>query len=217
LKSTNILKSFQSTSSQNSFVQSSRKISFVSEKSIRVNQCIPQLNSKTNQQREKRERRLSIEILKTPFKVLDDEQLKRASVESENSGSNRSSLSSLSGSDSGVETDRPPANISQRRISLEQRFQARARISSPDRAAAGQDLQSNVILNEFTYRRSSSCARTEGRSRRCPDPRPVRPVPASRKISLPQPSRRPEPAPRRRSSLHTLLSPDRCTYLSENV
>merc|ERR1712127_513172 len=46
LKSTDILKSFQSTTnSPNSFEQRSRKVSFVSEKSIQVNQCIPQCNN----------------------------------------------------------------------------------------------------------------------------------------------------------------------------
>merc|ERR1711971_227292 len=104
LKSTDILKSFQANNNQQG-----QKISFVSEKTIQVNQRIPPVSSSTkpSQPREKKERRLSIEILKTPFKVSGEDQLKRASVESDNSTSNRSSLSSLSGSssDSGVESD----------------------------------------------------------------------------------------------------------------
>ena len=63
LKSTDILKSFQEAKNQQG-----RKLSFVSEKTIQVNQCIPPVNSSTqpSQPREKKERRLSIEILKTP-------------------------------------------------------------------------------------------------------------------------------------------------------
>ena len=199
LKSTNIFKSFQTTETQ-----STRKLSFVTEKSIVVNQCIPQSNKKANQ-KEKKERRLSIEILKTAFKVPDDEKLKRASVES-TSSSNRSSVSSLSGSsDSGVETDRAPTNISQRRISLEQRFHARARISSPERSEHSFQQACEKSENE-------SC-RVSGDSRKRSSEASAglsRPIPASRKISLPQPPvRRPEPAPRRRPSLQPIIASDR--------
>ena len=212
LKSTNIFKSFQSTETQ-----STRKLSFVTEKSILVSQCIPQSNKKANQ-KEKKERRLSIEILKTAFKVPDDDKLKRASVES-TSSSNRSSVSSLSGSsDSGVETDRAPTNISQRRISLEQRFQARARISSPERSE--HSFRQTFVKSEnehgssevFVQQRASNC-RVSGDSRKRSSEASAglsRPIPASRKISLPQPPvRRPEPAPRRRPSLQPIIASDR--------
>ena len=215
LKSTDILKSFQSSNKESAFSQRSRKISFLSEKSIQINQTNP-----TSPVREKRERKLSIEILKTPFKISSgdiSEHLKRASVESEQCSSNRSSLSSLSGSsDSGVEADRPPPNISQRRISLEQRFQARARISSPERSENYHQVSSEksshghgnvIITNEFVCRRVTSESRK--RSSESVAPR-AKPIPASRKISLPQPPhRRPQPAPRRRSSLHTIVATDR--------
>jgi len=219
LKSTNILKSFQSTDSDDSLKRGGRKISFVSEKTIHVNQ----VNNKTSN---KRERRLSIEILKTAFKTTDGDELKRASVESENSSSNRSSLSSLSGSsDSGVETDRPPVNLnihlSQRRISLEQRFQARARISSPERSQnlhqvfserSSSRFESNTVINEFHSQRSSNGVSDSRKPSSASELNvgPTKPIPASRKISLPQPAvRRPEPAPRRRSSLHTIVCTDR--------
>jgi len=218
LKSTNILKSFQSTNSD----IKGRKSSFLSEKTIQVNQI--------NKNSQQRERRLSIEILKTAFRVPDGDEIKRASVEPENSSSNRSSLSSLSGSsDSGVESDRSPNNIhlSQRRISLEQRFQARARISSPERSQNPSPhqifsdktcsrLESNTTFNEFISKESFSSQVTESSNtwKQTPttevDSNTRKPVPASRKISLPQPPlKRPEPAPRRRSSLHTILCSDR--------
>ena len=209
LKSTDILKSFQAANNQQG-----RKVSFVTEKTIQVNQCIPSVNisSKQSQPREKRERRLSIEILKTPFRVSNEDQEKRASAESDNT-SNRSSLSSLSGSssDSGVESDlkSPPPDISQRRISLEQRFQARARISSPERSQhfGRQEEKSKSVIEEFVcWQKCSSSSRvtTDGRKRLSE----LRPIPASRKLSLQTPVR-PEPAPRRKSSLNSIVSVDR--------
>ena len=212
LRSTDILKSFQATKSQES-----RKLSFVSEKTIHVNQCPPTVSSsKTSQVRGERERKLSIEILKTHFTAPDDNELtKRASVDPENSSSNRSSVSSLSGSssDSGVESDlkSPQPHISQRRISLEQRFQARARISSPERSnfsKTKEDETKTVMEELFCWRESANSRKRT--SELSGTRNSSRPIPASRKISLPQtPVRRPEPAPRRRSSLHIIVSVDR--------
>jgi hypothetical protein len=171
-----------------------------------------------------------------------------------------------SGSTDSVEStggsNKPPARLAQRRISLEQRFQARTasatRLSfcSPDHSsvhsfAQTADFTTTATVNEsgthFTFRRTST-VRTSGllssvtgggrqhlpaggqphpqeengrlindlRSGETPATMttiPIeRPVPASRKISLPQPAssggRRPEPAPRRRS-LTAILSVER--------
>ena len=161
---------------------------------------------------------------------------------------------------SGAVNNKPPAHLAQRRISLEQRFQARTAsatrlsFSSPDHSslhnfAQTADFTATATVDEsgthFTFRRTST-VRTAGHissvsgggqrlpaslhaeqeevndrlfgddHRRSAEPVAVtiaieRPVPASRKISLPHhpaAGRRPEPAPRRRS-LTAILSVER--------
>jgi hypothetical protein len=153
-----------------------------------------------------------------------------------------------------VASTKPPTHLAQRRISLEQRFQARTAsatrlsFSAPDHSslhsfAQTADFTATATVDEtgthFTFRRTST-VRTAGQlssvtgcgggrrlpdshieqveersSRRSAEPAAVtigieRPVPATRKISLPHPAagRRPEPAPRRRS-LTAILSVER--------
>ena len=231
-----------------------RSAFFSSERVFRVNQSsspsTPQGSAKPTS------RRLSVDILnsinptstagRSGFgKPLD----KRASPDSDTSSSSSSSpLSSLSGSTDSVESDK--SVLSQRRISLEQRFQARARFTSPDRSSthtfsqsAGveattkvDDTWTHIKIKRYSTVRTqheftsvtggvlggaagtsisnsgdnsssgaaivSEAASTAGGGR-------ARPIPASRKISLPQTAgKRPEPAPRRRS-LTTILSSER--------
>merc|ERR1711962_179996 len=156
-----------------------------------------------------------------------------ASPESDTSTSSLSSpSSSLSGSTDSVQSsDKPPSVLSQRRISLEQRFQARtasARFTSPDRSSVHSFTQSAGVetttkvddtWTEIKIRRYSTVKTRCEFSAVSGGGKPAaaaatgksadRPVPASRKISLPQSAgKRPEPAPRRRS-LATILSPER--------
>jgi hypothetical protein len=155
-----------------------------------------------------------------------------------------------------VASTKPPTHLAQRRISLEQRFQARTAsatrlsFSTPDHSslhsfAQTADFTATATVDEtgthFTFRRTST-VRTAGQLssvtgcgggrrllpdslteeergglRTAADPAASavtigieRPVPATRKISLPHPAagRRPEPAPRRRS-LTAILSVER--------
>jgi len=217
LKSTDILKSFRAFSesklNRNSPDENQNTEPYFSEKVFRVNQSkIPSYTSTTTS------RRLSVDILNninsSGFNKPAD---KRASPDSDTSTSS-SPLSSLSGSTDSVESDK--SVLSQRRISLEQRFQARARFTSPERSsthtytqASGVEASTKVddTWTHIKIRRYSTVKThheftsvSGGQTSSSP-----RPIPASRKISLPQAAgKRPEPAPRRRS-LTTILSSER--------
>jgi len=241
LKSTNILKTFRASKGETIFDElhsdSNKRNSrpYTTEKTFLVNHR--NNNSKNNLNNHNKipqhsERRLSIEILDSVYRP-DESDKQRASPESEGSGSSSvSSFSSpLSGSSDSVESNDKASNIhlSQRRISLEQRFQARARINSPERPTVTRKVSEvktsysstkSTTINtstEFIFRRSSSRTNSEFRkySRDSSGSNLNnlsnlnKPIPASRKISLPQTAgKRPEPAPRRRS-LNTILSPER--------
>merc|ERR1711970_1435401 len=121
-------------------------------------------------------------------------------------------------------------HLSQRRISLEQRFQARTRINSPERPTVTRKVSevktsysstrstkintsTEFVLHSRSTSRTSSEFRKYSRDSSGSNLNNLsnlnKPIPASRKISLPQTAgKRPEPAPRRRS-LNTILSPER--------
>jgi len=240
LKSTNILKTFRASKGDifDELKSDSKKTSpqpFTTEKTFFVNHT--NNNSKDNFNnnsniKKPNERRLSIEILNSVYRPADSDKQQRASPESEGSGSSVSSFSSpLSSSSDSVESNDKASNIhlSQRRISLEQRFQARARINSPERPTVTRKVSEvkssysstrSTKINtsaEFVLHRSTSRTNSEFRKYSRDSSRSNlnnlsnlnKPIPASRKISLPQTAgKRPEPAPRRRS-LNTILSPER--------
>jgi len=241
LKSTNILKTFRSSKSDifDELVSDSKKTNsqpFSTEKTFFVNHTNNNTKNNNNNNcnnKKTNERRLSIEILNSVYRQTESDKQQRASPESEVSGtSSVSSFSSpLSGSSDSVEFNDKGSNIhlSQRRISLEQRFQARARINSPERPSVTRKVSEvktsysstrSTKINtstEFILHRSTSRTNSEFRkySRDSSGSNLNnlsnlnKPIPASRKISLPQTAgKRPEPAPRRRS-LNTILSPER--------
>ena len=222
LKSTDILKTFRASKSESTFSsripdENHNTKPYFAEKVFNVN--LEPAPRKTS-------RRLSVEILNNIHQQNTDSD-KRVSPES-----STSSLSSnLSGSTDSVESsDRSSSVLRQRRISLEQRFQARtgtARFSSPDRST--QSIHSFSQATAFTTSTDVDDTWTHIKIRRystvkthCefssvtggPRESVVKPIPASRKISLPQTAEvRPEPAPRR-SSLTTILSAERWDELS---
>lgn len=231
LKSTNILKTFRASKGdiiEELSCESKSKSTqpFTTEKTFLVNH-----NNNNNCKNKPQQRRLSIEILNSIYKADSDKQ--RASPESEGSSSSSVSTfsSPLSTSSDSVESSEKSNNIhlSQRRISLEQRFQARTRINSPERPTVTRKVSEvrtsfsaskSTTINastEFVFHRSTS--RTSSEFRKISRDHSEsnlnnlsnlnKPIPASRKISLPQTAgKRPEPAPRRRS-LNTILSHER--------
>jgi len=238
LKSTNILKTFR-TSKGDIFdeLQSDSKNSqpFTTEKTFFVNHTKSNFNNNNCKAKKTNERRLSIEILNSVYRQAESDKQQRASPESEGSGSSSSvsSFSSpLSGSSDSVESNDKGSNIhlSQRRISLEQRFQARTRINSPERPTVTRKVSevktsysstrstkintsTEFVLHSRSTSRTSSEFRKYSRDSSGSNLNNLsnlnKPIPASRKISLPQTAgKRPEPAPRRRS-LNTILSPER--------
>lgn len=231
LKSTNFLKTFRASKGDlldsvgNDLKRKSHP--YTSEKTFLVNQSVSQAGKNKN-----KERRLSEEILR------NCQDNARASPESDSSQGSTSTLSSfrspLSSSSESFESDNTRDNkiqnvqLSQRRISLEQRLNARARLNSPDRSvtvtrkvsetktSSNGTTSTSVNTATFVYRKSSTSAsffpsKSPSEQRRCePAGRPVLPVPASRKISLPHVAgRRPQPTPRRRSLSCLISSPER--------
>ena len=218
LKSTNFLKTFRASKGDlldsvgNDLKRKSHP--YTSEKTFLVNQSVSQAGKNNI-----KERRLSEEILRNA----------RASPESDSSQGSTSTLSSfrspLSSSSESFESDNiQNVQLSQRRISLEQRLNARVRLNSPERSvtvtrkvsetktSSNGTRSTSVNTSTFVYRKSSTSANlfpskspSWEEKRKCD-----RPVPASRKISLPQVAgRRPEPAPRRRSLSSLISSPER--------
>jgi len=225
LKSADILKTFRASKSESNFsslnenVEPSATPFFSSERVFSVNN---NNNNNSSSVKKPPSRRLSADILNS---VNSNGGVERASPESETSSlsSSASSVSSAAGSSV---SDKAPSVLSQRRISLEQRFQARtatARFSSPDRTR--ESRHSFTQATAFQASTKVDDTWTEIKIRRYSTVKThcefsavsggggtggvkSRPVPASRKISLPA-ARRPEPAPRRRSSLTTILAPER--------
>jgi len=170
------------------------------------------------------ERRLSIEILKSVFRpeFSDSKTLPSSESLSQESSPGSSISSPLSGSTDSVGSNGPDKqgsiHLSQRRISLEQRFQARTRFISPERNVKNSDTfsaTSEICEDSEEFIFSCKTTRTKGESRKYStenselNKKLPKPIPALRKISLPQTAgKKPEPAPRRRS-LHTILSPER--------
>ena len=229
LKSTNFLKTFRASKGDlldsvgNDLKRKSHP--YTSEKTFLVNQSVSQAGKNNI-----KERRLSEEILRNA----------RASPESDSSQGSTSTLSSfrspLSSSSESFESDKiQNVQLSQRRISLEQRLNARVRLNSPDRSVTvtrkvsetktssnGTTSTSATHTETFVYRKTSTSAnlfpskspsQSEPRKAESPPVRPVLPVPASRKISLPQVAgRRPQPTPRRRSLSCLISSPERLDF-----
>ena len=221
LKSTNFLKTFRASKGDlldsvgNDLKRKSHP--YTSEKTFLVNQSVTQAGKNNN-----KERRLSEEILRN----CDDNA--RASPESDSSQGSTSTLSSfrspLSSSSESFESDKiQNVQLSQRRISLEQRLNARVRLNSPDRSvtvtrkvsetttSVNGTTSTSTTSATFVYRKSStSKCPSSSEQRRKTEPPVVVPVPASRKISLPQVAgRRPQPTPRRRSLSCLISSPER--------
>ena len=221
LKSTNFLKTFRASKGDlldsvgNDLKRKSHP--YTSEKTFLVNQTVTQAGKNNN-----KERRLSEEILRN----CDDNA--RASPESDSSQGSTSTLSSfrspLSSSSESFESDKiQNVQLSQRRISLEQRLNARVRLNSPDRSvtvtrkvsetttSVNGTTSTSTTSATFVYRKSStSKCPSSSEQRRKTEPPVVVPVPASRKISLPQVAgRRPQPTPRRRSLSCLISSPER--------
>ena len=221
LKSTNFLKTFRASKGDlldsvgNDLKRKSHP--YTSEKTFLVNQSVTQAGKNKN-----KERRLSEEILRN----CDDNA--RASPESDSSQGSTSTISSfrspLSSSSESFESDKiQNVQLSQRRISLEQRLNARVRLNSPDRSvtvtrkvsetttSVNGTTSTSTTSATFVYRKSStSKCPSSSEQRRKTEPPVVVPVPASRKISLPQVAgRRPQPTPRRRSLSCLISSPER--------
>ena len=232
LKSTNFLKTFRASKGDlldsvgNDLKRKSHP--YTAEKTFLVNQSVSEPGKNSN-----KERRLSEEIVRSCHDNT------RASPESDSSQGSTSTLSSfrspLSSSSESFETQSDTkiqnVQLSQRRISLEQRLNARVRLNSPDRSVTvtrkvsqtktssnGARSTTTTSTSTFVYRKSSTSASLfpskspsppEQRKTELPV-RPVLPVPASRKISLPQVAgRRPQPTPRRRSLSSLISSPER--------
>ena len=225
LKSTNFLKTFRASKGDlldsvgNDLKRKSHP--YTSEKTFLVNQSVSQAGKNNI-----KERRLSEEILRNA----------RASPESDSSQGSTSTLSSfrspLSSSSESFESDKiQNVQLSQRRISLEQRLNARVRLNSPDRSvtvtrkvsqtktSSDGTRSTSTATSTFVYRKSSTSASLfPSKSPSPPEQRktelPGLPVPASRKISLPQVAgRRPQPTPRRRSLSCLISSPERLDLL----
>jgi len=240
LKSTNIFKNFRASKSDllsdldNEEKKAPRP--FTTEKTFLINQSN---KSKQNP----KERRLSIEILNSCHRINEKN---RASPESDSSQISSSTLSSFSSPlssssesfHSSSDKDKPAnVRLSQRRISLEQRLNARTRINSPERCptvtvtrkisetqtSPNGTTTTTSSTSSFIYRKSSTCANLFS-SKQPSEPSSsglkqshlsqTRPVPASRKISLQVSGRRPEPAPRRRS-LSSLIEPSNSQRLAD--
>lgn len=232
LKSTNIFKNFRASKSDllsdldNEEKKTPRP--FTTEKTFLINQSN---KSKLNP----KERRLSIEILNSCHR---NNEKNRASPESDSSQISSSTLSSFSSPlssssesfHSSSEKDKPAnVRLSQRRISLEQRLNARTRINSPERCptvtvtrkisetqtSPNGTTTTTSSTSSFIYRKSSTCANLFSSQQPSePSLSQTRPVPASRKISLQVSGRRPEPAPRRRS-LNSLIEPSNSQRLAD--
>jgi len=210
LKSTNILKTF--------------KINGESPTSSTPNSDSENVNVKRNSCSTS-ERRLSIEILKSVYRpeFSEAKNLPDSEISSQDSSPVSSISSPLSGSTDSVGSNgfdkQGNIHLSQRRISLEQRFQARTRFVSPERLVKSSETfttRSEVLgdySEEFVFkcktRRTKCESRTYSTDSSDLNIKLTKPIPALRKISLPQTAgKKPEPAPRRRS-LHTILSPER--------
>lgn len=162
-------------------------------------------------------RRLSVDIIKILNPTADDP--KRDSPESiRSSTATFSTFSSpLSGSTDSVESDRStstsiPIRLSERRISLEQRFKARtSRVPSPERKPefARSDSRTSDISdisglhsNQFIYQQTTTTHyRRHSQDNRGSN---FHYSSANRKISLPQPVSHPQPAPRKIRSCNRL-------------
>lgn len=242
LKSTNILKTFRASKSDifHEVENENKKKTqpFTTEKTFLINQTKNNNNKNTHN----KERRLSIEILNTCHRVNEKN---RASPESDSSSSTLSSsfsspLSSSSESFHQSSDKEKVSNdkLSQRRISLEQRLNARTRINSPERHVTvtrkisetkttpnGTTTTTCSKESTFVYRKASTCANLF--ASKIPEDSIIsdncklneftnlrKPVPASRKISLQVGGqRKPLPTPRRKS-LNNLISPqDRLDFI----
>ena len=243
LKSTNIFKTFRASTTESPIVEdldvNQKTVPFFTEKVFKINQVNNNNNNNNSDSKTDSSacssRRPSVDILNNnSFSGLNN--IKRASPDySDLSTSTLSSQSSSLASSA----ESVISSASQRRISLEQRFQRRtstARFTSPHLSGVASVEESEAVTAANTVdedgwthikiRRLSStkthCEFSSSTARNSTTPprlassedyrRQERPVPASRKISLPQggsaAGRRPEPAPRRRS-LTTILAPER--------
>jgi hypothetical protein len=254
LKSTNILfKTFRASTtdlpSAEDLEVNPKTVPFFTEKVFKINHVNNNNNSipvyKTAESSASSSRRASVDILNNISQQNNNISnnnihIKRASPDSDESSSSLSSQSSSLASSA----ESVISSASQRRISLEQRFQRRtstARFTSPHlsgvatvseaEAVSAANLVDEDGWTHIKIRRlsttkthcefSSSTARNSATPPRLSSER-QRPVPASRKISLPQGGsavRKPEPAPRRRS-LTTILAPERfelCPILQVKV
>ena len=235
LKSTNFLKTFRASKSDlfNEVENDNQKRTsqpFTTEKTFLVNQE-PSLKG----------RKYSFDFLNSINRKHEEN---RASPESDSSVSTStfsSSFSSPLSSSSESFSDKEKVGndkLRQRRISLEQRLNARVRINSPERNVTVTRNTSETNSHDnttapttsttssatFIYCKSSTCAnlysQKQSNSDRASDKRTAelnnnninnnrfasKPIPASRKISLQVNTRRPEPAPRRKS-LNCLIAP----------
>lgn len=224
LKSTNFLKTFRASKGDlldtvgNDLKRKSHP--FTSEKTFFINQPRQAADQNNN-----KERRLSEDILNNTSRASPESDSSQGSTSTLSSF--RSPSSSLSSSSESFDSDKlQNVQLSQRRISLEQRLNARVRLNSPERSvtvtrkvsetktSSNGTRSTSVNTSTFIYRKSSTSASLF--PSKCPS-RPEqrkteRPVPASRKISLPQPQvagRRPQPTPRRRSLSTLISSPER--------
>ena len=242
LKSTNFLKTVRASSKSdlfNDLENEEKKHPFTTEKTFFINNS----NNNNNSSKSTKERRLSIEILNTCHRV---NERNRASPESDSSRTSTSSLSSFSSPLSSSSesfcsnTSDKISNdkLSQRRISLEQRLNARTRVNSPERhirvtrkisetktSPNGTTTTSTTSSSSFIYRKSSTCANlfssnntisennsSDLKTDDCVPPPVNKPVPASRKISLQVPQRKPLPTPRRKSLSNLIAPQDRSEH-----
>ena len=226
LKSTNIFKNFRASKSDllSDLDNEEKKIPqpFTTEKTFLINQS-------NNSKQKLKERRLSIEILNSCHRINEKN---RASPESDSSQISSSTLSSFSSPlssssesfHSSSDKDKPAnVKLSQRRISLEQRLNARTRINSPERCptvtvtrkisetqtSPNGTTTTTSSTSSFIYRKSSTCANLFSNEK------PAAPssgglkfshLSQTRPVPLQVGGRRPEPAPRRRS-LNSLIEP----------
>ena len=245
LKSTNIFKTFRASTTdstqQDNFDVNPKTVPFFTEKVFTINQVNNNNSGESAYTQPKSSnRRDSVDILNNlNTQQATNHNIKRASSDSDTSPSSLSSQSSSLASSA----ESVISSASQRRISLEQRFQRRtstAKFTSPHLSGEATVDQSETITAANTVddegwthikiRRLSTtkthCEFSSSTARNSVTPPRVsseqRPVPASRKISLPQggiAARKPAPAPRRRS-LTTILAPERfelCHFLQVMV
>lgn len=235
LKSTDLFKTFRASTDESNFANklpsneahkdfSSQKNNcsrtFHSARTFVINEPIDE-NTQSPSKPPETGRRLSVDIIK----ILNPstEEFKRDSPDSiRSSTATFSNFSSpLSGSTDSVESDRStaststsiPIRLSERRISLEQRFKARAaRVPSPERRteftrsdSRSSDISdiSGLNSNQFIYQQTTT---TTHYRRHSQDNRGsnFHYSSANRKISLPQPVSRPQPAPRKIRSCNRL-------------